>query len=89
MDEDSAGKIAECMSGCEDIDNALLLIKQAWDAREKALKLEYGKIPGPGAGGSSEEDAEEKAALEIAKQLGKNRAEANKSVTEGLKGYIR
>ncbi len=89
MDEDSAGKIAECMSGCEDIDNALLLIKQAWDAREKALKLEYGKIPGPGAGGSSEEDAEEKAALEIAKQLGKSRAEANKSVTEGLKGYIR
>lgn len=89
MEEESAGKIAECMAGCEDIENALLLIKQAWDAKEKALRLEFGKIPGPGAGGSNEEDAEEKAALEIARRLGKNRAEANKSVTEGLKGYIR
>ena len=89
VDEDAAGKIAECMAGCEDIENALLLVRQAWEAREKALRLEFGKIPGPGAGGSNEEDAEEKAALEIAKRFGKNRAEANKSVTEGLKGYIR
>jgi len=89
VDEDAAGKIAECLSGCEDVENALLLIQKAWDAKEKALRLEFGKIPGPGTGGSSEEDAEEKAALELARRLGKERATANQSVTDGLKGYIR
>jgi len=89
VDEETAGKIAECMIGCEDVENALLLIKKAWESREKALRLEFGKIPGPGAGGSSEEDAEEKAALEIATRLGRERAASQKSVADGLKGYIR
>ena len=89
VDESTAEKIAESLIGCENSENALLLIKQAWDAREKALRIEFGKIPGPGAGGSSKEDEEEKAAIELGKRLGKERAEANKSVTEGLKGYIR
>lgn len=89
VDEDVAGKIAESMIGCENIDNALLLIQQAWTAREKALKIEFGKIPGPGAGGSNEEDAEEKAAIELGKRFGRERAEASKSVADGLKGYIR
>lgn len=89
LDEDSAGKIAECLSGCEDVDNALLLIQKAWEAKEKALRLEFGKIPGPGAGGSSEEDAEEKAAIELARKLGKDRAASDRSVIEGLKGYMR
>ena len=89
VDEDTAGKIAESLTGCENIDNALLLIQQAWTAKEKALRMEFGKIPGPGAGGSSEEDAEEKAAIEKAKQLGKERSEINKSVTDALKGYMR
>lgn len=89
VDEDAAGKIAECLSGCEDVENALLLIQKAWEAKEKALRMEFGKIPGPGAGGSNEEDAEEKAAMELARKLGKARAESNKSVTEGLQGYIR
>lgn len=89
VDEEAAGKIAECLSGCEDVDNALLLIQKAWEAKEKALRIEFGKIPGPGAGGNGDEDAEEKAAIELAKKLGRNRADADKSVTEGLKGYIR
>lgn len=89
VDEETAGKIAESLIGCENVENALLLIKQAWDAKEKALKLEYGKIPGPGAGGSNAEDAEEQAAIEIAKRLGKARAESDKSVADGLKGYMR
>lgn len=89
VDEDTAGKIAECMMGCDNVDNALLLIQKAWTAKEKALRLEFGRIPGPGAGGSSEEDAEERAALELARQFGKSRAESSKTVTEGLKGYIR
>ena len=89
VDEEAAGKIAECLSGCEDVDNALLLIQKAWEAKEKALRIEFGKIPGPGAGGNGDEDAEEKAAIELAKKLGRNRADADKSVTDGLKGYIR
>ena len=89
LKEEDAGAIAESMVGCENIENALLLIQKAWTAKEKALRLEFGKIPGPGAGGSSEEDAEEKAALEMARRLGKERGEQNKSVTEGIKGYIR
>jgi len=89
VDEDTAGKIAECMVGCEDVDNALMLIQKAWTAKEKALRLEFGKIPGPGAGGSSEEDAEQKAAIEMAKKLGRERAASGQSVMDGLKGYIR
>ena len=89
VDEDAAGKIAECLFGCENIDAALLEIQKAWTAREKQLRLEFGKIPGPGAGGSNDEDAEEKAALEIAKRLGRERAASNKTVSEGLQGYIR
>lgn len=89
VDEDAAGKIAECLVGCEDVDNALLLIQKAWEAKEKALRIEFGKIPGPGAGGSNEENSEEKAAIELARRLGRDRAESNKSITDGLKGYIR
>ena len=89
VDEDTAGKIAESMVGCENIENALLLIQKSWDAKEQALRIEFGKLPGPGQGGSSEEDAEERAAIELAKRLGKDRAAANQSVAEGLKGYIR
>ena len=88
VDEETAGKIAECLVGCEDVENALLLIQQAWAAKEKALRLEFGKIPGPGAGGSGP-DAEEQAALELARKLGKERAETSKSVASGLQGYIR
>lgn len=89
VDEETAGKIAESMIGCENIENALLLIQQAWTVKEKALRIEFGKIPGPGQGGSSEEDAEEKAAIELARKLGRERADTNRSVSEGLKGYIR
>lgn len=89
VDEGTADKIAESLAGCENIDNALLLIKQAWDAREKALRQEFGKIPPPGAGGNGGEDDELKAAIELGKRLGKERAENDKSVAEGLKGYIR
>ena len=89
VDEDTAGKIAECLVGCEDSNNALLLIQKAWEAKEKALRLEFGKIPGPGAGGSNEEDAAERAAIETAKRLGKQKADADKSVKDGLNRYMR
>ena len=89
LDEDTAGQIAESLIGCENIENALLLIQKAWTAKEKALRIEFGKIPGPGQGGSNEEDAEEKAAIELARNLGRERASVNKSVADGLQGYIR
>lgn len=88
-DEEASSKIAECLYGCENIEAALLEIQKVWTAKEKALRLEFGKIPGPGAGNGDGENAEEKAALELAKQLGKERAGSNKSVSEGLKSYIR
>ena len=89
VDEDTAGKIAECMAGCENIDAALLEIQKVWAAKEKALRLEFGKIPGPGAGGNGGEDAEEQRAIELARKLGKERAGDGKSISETLSGYMR
>lgn len=88
VDEDTAGGIAECLAGCEDVDNALLLIQKAWEAKEKALRLEFGKIPSPGAGGGSE-DKEMQAAMAIAKELGQRKAQATTSVRDQLKGLVR
>lgn len=88
VDEETAGQIAECLMGSEDADNALLLIQKAWETREKALKIEYGKIPGPGAGGSNE-DKETQAAIELAKELGKRKAQSDTSVRDQLKGLVR
>lgn len=90
-DEDVSGKVAEYLYGAEDIDAALTEIQRAWAAKEKALKLEYGRVPPPGAGGANGEDAEEQKAIELAKKLGQSRAANNKSVMDGLSacGYIR
>lgn len=88
VDEETAGSIAECLAGCEDVDNALLLIQKTWDKREKALRLEFGKIPGPGAGGGSE-DKEMQEALALAKELGQRRAQTATSVRDQLKGLVR
>ena len=89
VDEDTAGKIAECMAGCENIDAALLEIQKVWAAKEKALRLEFGKIPGPGAGGNGGADEEEQRAIELARKLGKERAGDGKSISETLSGYMR
>ena len=47
-----AGQIAEYLYGAEDVDSALSAIQKAWTAKEKAIRLEFGKIPAPGVGGS-------------------------------------
>lgn len=88
-DEESAGKIAECLVGCENIDAALLEIQKLWMAKEKALRLEFGKIPGPGAGGAGGEDSEEQKAIELAKRLARERGGSGKSISESLSGYMR
>ena len=49
-DEATATSIAEYLYGAEDADAALTAIQKAWTAKEKALRLEYGKIPAPGTG---------------------------------------
>lgn len=49
-DESVADEMAGYLYGAEDTDAAVALFKKAWMAAEKALRLEYGKIPAPGAG---------------------------------------
>ena len=88
LSEEEAGELADHMYGAADIDTALLLIQKAWMAKEKALRMEFGKIPGPGAGGSSE-DKEMEEALKLAKELGKRRAVSSESVRDQLKGLVR
>ena len=51
-DSTAAAQIAEYLYGAEDVDAALAAIQKAWTAKEKALRLEFGKIPAPGVGGS-------------------------------------
>lgn len=50
--EETATKIAENLYGAEGVDAVLAEIGKAFTAREKALRLEYGKITAPGVGGS-------------------------------------
>ena len=88
VNEETAGNIAESLVGCENVENALLLIKQAWDVKEKALRVEYGKVPPPGAGGGSE-DREKQEALKFAKELGQQRAGRRQSIRDQLQGLIR
>ena len=51
-DNEVAGQIAEYLYGSEDVDAALGALQKAWTAKEKALRLEFGKIPAPGVGAS-------------------------------------
>lgn len=84
-DEEISGKIADYMYGAEDAEAALTEIQRAWDAREKALRLEFGKIPPPGVGGTNGEDA----AVVRARNIGKEKAEANNKAQEAMKAYMR
>lgn len=52
QDEKVATEVANALYGAEDVDAAMDAIAKAWTAREKALKLEYGKVPPPGIGSS-------------------------------------
>lgn len=89
IDEEASGKIAEYLYGAEDPDAALTEIQRAWTAREKALRLEFGKIPAPSAGGVNGEDPEKTKAINLAKEIGRERALSGKSLKEALGGYVR
>ena len=51
-DESASTRIAEYLYGAKDVDGALTEIQKIIAAREKALRIEYGKVPAPGAGNS-------------------------------------
>ena len=51
-DESVSDSVAEYLFGAVDVDGAIDAINKAWMAREKALRLEFGKIPAPGVGGT-------------------------------------
>lgn len=49
-DETVSNAVAESMYGAEDVDAVIDAINKAWTAREKKLRMEFGKIPSPGVG---------------------------------------
>lgn len=87
LDEDSAGRLADHLYGAQNIDNALLEIQKAWQAKEKALRLEYGKITGPGAGGDS--DSPEAQAILKAREIGKQQSAVNEQAQKAINAYLR
>lgn len=84
-DENAATTVAESLYGAEDIDAAVDEIQKAWTAHEKKLRMEYGKIPAPGAG--NEEEDKKKANVEYARSLGKAKADSLKNTSEGLNRF--
>ena len=86
-DVEASGRIAELLYGAEDIDTALAEIGKLFAAREKALRMEFGKIPPPGVGGT--DTSAETAAITRARDIGKARANADKAAQEAMKAYMR
>ena len=87
LDEESAGNLADCLYGAADIDNALLNIQKAWNARETALKKEYGKITAPGAGADG--NSPEAMAIKRAADIGKARNAQNEQAQKAMNAYMR
>ena len=87
LDEDTAGNLADALYGATDIDNALLSIQKAWQIREKALRLEYGKITGPGAGADG--NSPEAQAVKRAAEIGKARNAQNEQAQKAMNAYMR
>lgn len=87
LDEESAGTIADALYGAEDVDNVLLLLQKTWQAKEKALKLEYGKVTAPGAGADS--NSPEAQAVKRAADIGKAKKAQNEQAQNAMKAYMR
>ena len=49
-DENASDKIASMLYGADDAEGALREIQKIWTAREKALRLEFSKVPAPSSG---------------------------------------
>lgn len=87
MDEEAAGNLADCLYGAADMENALLEIQKAWQAREAALRKEFGRVTGPGAGADS--NSPEARAVRQAAELGKERKAQNEKAQKALDAYMR
>lgn len=87
--DEASGKIAEYLYGAEDADAVIAEFQKILAAQEKKLRQEYGKVPPPGAGSASGEDAELQRAIKLAQEIGRERADSGKSVKERLGGYVR
>lgn len=74
QDDKSSGDIAELLYGAADAEGALDLIQKAWAAKEKALRLEFGKIPAPGVGGSEGTPLTKKEILDIKDPVARQKA---------------
>lgn len=83
-DETASTSIAEALYGAEDVDLAIDEFNKAWMAREKQLKMEYGKIPAPNAG--NPEDEKKEKSIELARKIGKEKSSA-RSNDNGLKRF--
>lgn len=88
-DEEASGKISDSLIGAKDVEAALAEIQRIWTAKEKALRLEFGKIPPPGAGGRGGDDEKTQRAVKLAKEIGQERAANGKSLKEALSAYVR
>ncbi len=51
-DESVANTVAEYLFGAEDVDGAIDAFNKAWVAKEKKLRMEFGRLPAPGVGGA-------------------------------------
>ena len=87
LDEGSAGNLADHLYGAADIDNALLEIQKAWQAKEAALRKEFGKVTAPGAGADS--NSPEAQAIERAKQFGRQQSAVSEQAQKALGAYLR
>ena len=87
LDETAAGNLADHLYGAADIDNALLEIQKAWQAREAALRKEFGKITGPGAGADSNSPEAQGVARAI--EIGKKQGAVNEQAQKAISAYIR
>ena len=85
-DDASCSKIAEYLYGADDADAVIAEFQKILTAKEKALRLEFGRVPPPGAGGSNGGESE---AVKRAREFGKAKSEANKTAQDALKAYMR
>lgn len=87
LDEETAGNLADHLYGAADIENALLEIQKAWQAKEKSLRMEFGKLTGPGSGADS--NSPEAQAVKRAADFGKARNAQNEQAQKAMSAYIR
>lgn len=85
-DEKTADAVAEALYGAEDTDTAIDAISKAWAAKEKALRLEFSKLPSPAPGGNG---PTEKKDVEEGHKFGKAKMAAMQYSNEGLKKFMK